>query len=432
MNYRVKVLAYCTVGICIGLIGPDAQAGWFSSIVAAITKPIVNLVSKTESASVQAANDLKADAQKAATDVKNSVNYGITGLENLIGLCVQPPPVIRRVTPLKVIQSTRTTLSCNGSPVLCNRHYNEITYVTSHNGSANRPSSALSLYNLRNCYGSNINDQGISLAAQFNLGVRATKTPVLFDQNKVYACHGLSPQDRDTVKNKVCGGLSSYTKTACESIFNFIDPCTLDNNAKVLSNLLNDFNDYIKNNPNEVLTLFVADQTGGHFEQIQSTFEASSVNKYLYVQGSPNQAWPTLKEMITSNKRLVVFVDTPDQFNSSQQADFNRYFNRQGSFAWSSPFNYPTDESLKDEDPSRLIPNLPYNDLWILQHFVTPSLAGNPYYAARVNEYQFLKNRVNKYINVIRKNPNFIWVDFTDLSQSGKDIFTLANELNGI
>ncbi len=360
------------------------------------------------------------------------VYFSLIGPNADAGLCLQPPLVVRRVIPLKITPSTQTTLSCNGSPILCDRHYNEITYVTSHNGSANQPSTALSLFNLGNCYSSNINDQAISLKAQFNLGVRATKTPVLFNQNQVYSCHGLRPEDRDVVKSKVCGSLMNYLQTACTAILNFVDPCTLDNNKKVLSNLLNDFNDFLQKNPNEVLTLFVTDQTGGHFDMIQNTFQTSSVNQYLYVQSSPDQTWPTLREMITNNKRLVVFMDTPTQLNENQQTEFNHYFNPQRSFVWSSPFKYHTDEHLRNEDPRKLNPNVPYNHLWTLQHFVTPSLAGNPYYAARVNEYEFLKDRVNKYFNVIRKNPNFIWVDFTDLSESGKDIFILVNELNGL
>jgi hypothetical protein len=70
---------------------------------------------------------------------------------------------------------------------------------------------------------------------------------------------------------------------------------------------------FLRENPNEVLTLLLTNPEGLSLPDVWApVFEASGVSGYAYVppQNPMTQgAWPTLGELIASGKRLVAFVD---------------------------------------------------------------------------------------------------------------------------
>ena len=70
---------------------------------------------------------------------------------------------------------------------------------------------------------------------------------------------------------------------------------------------------FLKNNPNDVLTVLFTNPEGLSFADVWApVFEAANVIQWAYVPPQnpmPYGAWPTLGEMIASDKRLVVFID---------------------------------------------------------------------------------------------------------------------------
>ena len=74
--------------------------------------------------------------------------------------------------------------------------------------------------------------------------------------------------------------------------------------------------DFMRNNPDEVVTLDIEDQVSA--ADTAAVFRRSPLFRYIYTRADPRQPWPTLGQMISSGKRLVVFAEkhggTPDWY----------------------------------------------------------------------------------------------------------------------
>jgi hypothetical protein len=163
--------------------------------------------------------------------------------------------------------------ACNGDPALCSMPYNQVSYLTTHNSYA---------------YTSNVGqNQHYNIRTQLNDGVRGLKLSALKSQN--------------------------YTGVElCHSSCGLLDAGTAHDTLNIIA-------DWLKNNPNEVVTIMW--NNGGNFQatDLQAEYQqASGINDYLFVQPQSNWTWPTLSDMISSGKRLVSFMDVgADQNNVS-------------------------------------------------------------------------------------------------------------------
>lgn len=255
---------------------------------------------------------------------------------------------------------------CNGSLELCNKKYNEVAYLTTHNSY----SAAASGFALPN--------QNISIIDQLNSGVRG----FMLD---VYDLLG--------------------TPTVYHGSFLL--------GSEPLSNSLNAIEQFLNTNPNEIITIIFECYVSAN--AIESEINGSGLNNYLF-EKLPGIEWPTLQEMIDNNQRLVILSDENDasanqgwyhyvwdlavetHFSVNDPADFNNEFNRGDSL----------------------------NDLFIFNHFITNLGIGDETAAGIVNEYEFLMSRINENYNATGKFPNFITLDFVDQG----DGLNVVNALN--
>jgi hypothetical protein len=256
---------------------------------------------------------------------------------------------------------------CNGSQNLCNKKYNEVAFLTTHN-SFNTSAD-----------GFNFPNQNLTIQEQLELGVRG----FMLD---VYNLNGTS-----TVYHakKMLG------------------------TAPFASNL-RDIKQFLDDNPNEVVTIILECSVTAN--EIENDFKSAELIPSLY--SHQGESWPTLKEMINNNTRLVLFTDKDDavadqswyhyiwdhavetHFTVHKPSDFNSKFNRGDSA----------------------------NELFILNHFETKSLlgTGNKKAAKEVNTNPFFMNRVLNCYRETGKFPNFITVDFVEIG----DGMNVVNELN--
>lgn len=330
---------------------------------------------------------------------------------------------------------------CNGSSDLCERRYNEITYATTHNAQSDQKNPILSIFP-----GSNISNQERSIWDQLKDGIHAMKIPVHLHrhddsatnstQEEAFACHGLRSGVKDIIKARLCDRLFSFLENSCKKIVTHLSPCTFDPAAQKLEKILVDIGQFMKQHPNEIITLFIEDYTN-NFRYLDKIFRNSRITPLMHSQ-DPDQEWPTLDEMIRTNKRLVVFVNHEhDQFGDNIYK--YKLFNNQSDFIWGSKFHFETVEELEEDTPGTfsdsgfplLAREIPLsNKLRVLQHFTTPSLGGSEQDAQVVNSAPILRERVQKYEHLTGAKPNFIWVDFYDLPAKGPGVFQVVNELN--
>ena len=151
---------------------------------------------------------------------------------------------------------------CNGSNDLCNKRYNEVAYLTTHNAFNSKQDRYL------------FPNQKSNIAEQLNNGVRALMIDVYDDNGSTVVYHA----------------------------YKFLG-------SQPLSVYLNDIKYFLDNNPNEILTIILETYTSSN--AIENEINKVGLLKYLHTQ-DVNSIWPKLQTMIDSNKRLVILSDKND------------------------------------------------------------------------------------------------------------------------
>ncbi|OZJ05496.1 hypothetical protein BZG36_01894 [Bifiguratus adelaidae] len=155
--------------------------------------------------------------------------------------------------------------SCNGHPDLCNRKYDAVCNVATHNSYA---------------FGKNIAaNQYTDIASQLQDGIRG----FLID-----AHHPLNPPDKHTIE--LC-------HTSC-----FIQDggTAVDNLKKIRT--------FLDNNPYEVVTIFWENFDAFDPSDFEALYQQAGLANLSYYQ-PPNTTWPTLLQMAAMGKRVVTFTD---------------------------------------------------------------------------------------------------------------------------
>lgn len=339
----------------------------------------------------------------------------------------------------------------NGSKTLWNKRYNEAAYAATHNGSSHMACP--------------VQNQDMPIAQQLKCGIRATKVHVWNTKGPQgetvpYVCHGIT-QDLfegpylDQVVDKVPSLFRGWARDVLKQMepvnelvrdafkaaygdgkkpgviqFNH---CIFDPSRKQLAGILTDVKVFLDANPNEVFTLILEDHTKD-LAKIALDFQNGGLLPYLHVQDI-SRPWPTLGNMVESNKRLVVLL------HGDESLDYSKYpwMHNMWHFAWDTEWNFSDISSLKDVSKD-IVPkrgqktfadrmNGPKNKLFVVHHFVTPSTGGCKKSAKKVNHKSFLTARVNRLRDFTGQIPNFIQVDF--FQYPNNDIFEVVLALNG-
>jgi hypothetical protein len=182
--------------------------------------------------------------------------------------------------------------------------------------------------------------------------------------------------------------------------------------AKKLVEGLVEIRQFLETHPWEVVTLIF--ETNVHAAQMAETFEQAQLGPYLYAHAK-GQPFPTLREMVLSNRRLVVFTDFEG-----------------GQFPWyHAVWEYCVETPWKAKKPSDLDSRRnrgqPQNELVILNHFLTHPTS-SPRLAKQVNQNPFFLTRVERFVQETRRFPNFITVDYYDLGE----LFEVVDTINGL
>ncbi|KAK3399317.1 PLC-like phosphodiesterase [Sordaria brevicollis] len=162
--------------------------------------------------------------------------------------------------------------ACNNSPLLCDRAYNNVTHMGAHDSSFLRDAST-----------------GNSLAGNqyFNATV-ALDAGIRLLQGQVHDVNG--------------------TLQLCHTTCNLLD-------AGPLQDWLAKIKFWMDKNPNEVVTILLVNSDNKLVSDYATVFEGSGISTYGYAPSDGSTAsstWPTLGDMITSNKRLVSFIASID------------------------------------------------------------------------------------------------------------------------
>ncbi|KAK1586029.1 PLC-like phosphodiesterase [Colletotrichum navitas] len=174
-------------------------------------------------------------------------------------------------------QSSSNTTACNNSPVLCNRKYNNITYMGAHDSAFLRDAST------QNSIAGN---QFFDVTVALNSGIRLLQAQV-----------------------HVVNGSSGSVLQLCHTTCSLLDAGTLE---KWLSSIKN----WMDNHTSDVVTILLVNSDNQPASAYGQVFESSGISKYGYKPSSASATsnWPSLQSMIDADTRLVTFVAsiTPD------------------------------------------------------------------------------------------------------------------------
>ena len=167
---------------------------------------------------------------------------------------------------------------------------------------------------------------------------------------------------------------------------------------------------FLDEHPDEVVTLLIESHVSA--EDTAAAVAQSGLDGYVRTQ-PPGAPWPTLREMIASGRRLVVFTESgggaPGWYLSLYE------------HSWETAYSFRTPADMSCA-PNRGDPRHP---LFVLNHFISDPVADRAM-AAQINHDPTLLDRARRCMRESGRLPNFVAVDFYDVG----GLFAVVDALN--
>ena len=256
---------------------------------------------------------------------------------------------------------------CMGKVEYCLRTYDNFTFAETHNSFA---TTADGVY-----YPASNHDTGLS--TQWNGGIRAFMLDTHHRSNSeteaedVSFCHGEN------------GGI--------------IHPCSYSEvNAYAW---LEELRTFMDQNPTQIVTILLENYVPS--EHLEILFNETGLLEKTYVHNI-SEPWPTLGEMIITNKTLVVFWDDNDEPE-------HPWLHHAWTHSWDTPYG----ESNEDEMTCNVGRGDGSQPVWHLNNWLSNSLGlSDPQRSDEVNDYDKLLQRTIECWEEVGNRPTFVAVDW--------------------
>lgn len=306
-----------------------------------------------------------------------------------------------------VIDVSQNNDGCNGHKELCERRLDDVVFAATHNSmAAARASNWFSPYQNRTI-AEQLDDGIRGLLIDTHYGRRGPNN-VTFTANDVVEPQNLSDTERARVaslqQEQAAAASSEREPNLCHAF------CELGSTP--LRSALNDVYEFLDENEREVVILFVEDKVlPADFARVATE---TGLADFAYSK-TADTSWPTLGEMIDSNKRLVVFGET--------QGPPPPWYLNGFTEAQDTPFVSPTVETLS----CAVNRGEPDSEILLLNHWVaqTPPDAR---LAARANSRDVLLQTARSCDANRGQLPTIIAVDFYEQGA----LFEVVDELNQV
>ena len=161
---------------------------------------------------------------------------------------------------------------------------------------------------------------------------------------------------------------------------------------------------FLANNEKEVLTIIF--ENNGSNEQLITAIETAGLTSFAYIHGTE---WKTIKEMVNSNQRLVMFVES----DKTPKADYLKH-------AWSYIYDTKyTFNKVSEFDCSINRGTFSENNLFLVNHWLSNGL-GLPEkkLANTANNPSVIHSRLQNCENTRNHFINFLGVDFYEVGNT--------------
>jgi hypothetical protein len=191
--------------------------------------------------------------------------------------------------------------------------------------------------------------------------------------------------------------------------------CLLDTSAMSLEKFLGIIKTFLDTNPHEVVTILLNEFVSNEI-MIADIFQQSGILHYTYAQDR-DQPWPTLRELINNNKRLIVFIDEggPDRVSHYKWLNNRKFY----TSPWPMNYGFKSVEPFVNlTTPLTVFGDVsyrdraPYNKIFGISHTVTPTLAANKNDAERINALHVSLPFFTRISEAAERIPTWISADF--------------------
>jgi hypothetical protein len=183
--------------------------------------------------------------------------------------------------------------------------------------------------------------------------------------------------------------------------------------AYELEPALRDIRAFLVANPDEVLILIAEDYVTP--AELAGAFERTRLSEFVYT-GPSGPPWPTLRELIASGQRMVVFIETGRPGVTWLRPAFQ--------YVRETPYSFHAVEEFS----CRANRGGDGGSLFLMNHWIETTPTPRPSNAAVVNAFDALLQRARKCAEERGRLPNIIAVDFY---RTG-DLLKVVNKLNGV
>ncbi|MET0595513.1 MAG: hypothetical protein ABW133_22630 [Polyangiaceae bacterium] len=257
------------------------------------------------------------------------------------------------------------TMRCNGYAELCDRRFDEVVFPTTHNAMSNSDDGWIAP------------NQQHGIKRQLDDGIRGMLIDTYSNMGTVYLCHS---------------------------------SCLLG--SRPLADALGDMKTFLQQNPNEVLTLVIENHATA--AETETVFAATGFVDLMYVHPS-GAAWPTLRAMIESGKRVVAGSET----DNPPPAWYHNFY----SLAWDTPYSFKSTSEFSCQQNR----GTKANALFLLNHWLENPLPDENL-SRTANARDVLLGRARQCQMESGKLPNFVAVSHYAVG----DLFGVVRELNGL
>jgi hypothetical protein len=299
---------------------------------------------------------------------------------------------------------------CNGSPALCTRRLNQVTFATTHNSFSAAAEPGWLFANQRYGIARQLDDGIRGLLLDVHYGVRDPEGAVRTDldaegESRNRAARRLSPRAL-RIADQLVGRVGLGDLSGERELYLCHTLCELG--AEPLGEELETIRDFLDDNPAEVLLVMVEPYVPA--DEIEEAFDDAGLLDHVATLRR-DEPLPTLGELVDDERRMVVFTEDEG-----------------GAPPWyHSAFSFVQDTPIGDTPSGGCRPNRGDGNspLLMLNNWVD-GFPPSPTRNRPVGERSFILERVRRCQELRGLTPNLIAVDFYERT----DVRDVARDLN--
>jgi hypothetical protein len=314
--------------------------------------------------------------------------------------------------PQATVSAPLEIVACNGSPGLCDRPLDQVIFPCSHNSMGGADVPGWMFPNQSASIHEQLEDgiRGLLIDVHYGVPVGDRVRTELEDEQAAMAKYesvvgkeGMEAAVR--IRDRMVG-----EKAGARDVYLCHGFCELG--SERLIPVLHEIRDFLVANPGEVLMICVQDE-GVTPRDVARCFEESGLIDFVY-RGAVKPPWPTLREMVETDQRVLV---TGEHVTAGVD--------------WYHPaFEVMQETPYEFHDPSQFS-NRPNRggtggSLYLLNHWIESTPMPKPSNAAIVNARDALMARIESFERERHHVPNFVAVDFYKVG----DLIAVVRDLN--